>query len=42
MSYLEYNFDPSVSAISSLIIMSMLAVALLLERIAGVRRTLGS
>jgi putative spermidine/putrescine transport system permease protein len=41
MSYLEYNFDPSVSAISSIIIVSMLGVALLLERIVGVRRSLG-
>ena len=42
MSYLEYNFDPSVSAISSIIIVSMIGIALVLERIVGLRRTLGS
>lgn len=42
MSYLEYNFDPSVSAISSMLIVSMLAIALALERVAGLRRTLGA
>jgi putative spermidine/putrescine transport system permease protein len=42
MSYLEYNFDPSVSAISSIIIVSMLGIALVLERIIGLQRTLGS
>jgi putative spermidine/putrescine transport system permease protein len=42
MSYLEYNFDPSVAAISSVLIVSMLSIALTLERIVGLRRTLGA
>jgi putative spermidine/putrescine transport system permease protein len=42
MSYLEYNFDPSVSAISSIIIVSMIGIAVVLERVVGLRRTLGS
>jgi putative spermidine/putrescine transport system permease protein len=40
ISYLEYNFDPSVAAISSVLIILMLLLALLLERVAGLRRTL--
>ncbi len=40
ISYLEYNFDPSVAAISSLLIIVMLLLAVLLERIAGLRRVL--
>jgi putative spermidine/putrescine transport system permease protein len=42
ISYLEYNFDPSVAAISSVLIVAMLGLAFLLERIAGLRRVLGS
>jgi putative spermidine/putrescine transport system permease protein len=42
ISYLEYNFDPSVAAISSILILSMLLLALLLERIAGLRRVLAT
>ncbi|HVT30555.1 MAG TPA: ABC transporter permease [Lacipirellulaceae bacterium] len=42
MSYLEYNFDPSVAAISSVLIVSMLGIALALERIVGLRKTLGT
>jgi putative spermidine/putrescine transport system permease protein len=40
ISYLEYNFDPSVAAISSILIIAMLLLALLLERVAGLRRVL--
>lgn len=40
ISYLEYNFDPSVAAISSIFIIVMLPLALLLERVAGLRRVL--
>jgi putative spermidine/putrescine transport system permease protein len=40
ISYLEYNFDPSVAAIASILIIAMLLLALLLERIAGLRRVL--
>jgi putative spermidine/putrescine transport system permease protein len=42
ISYLEYNFDPSVAAISSLVIIVMLLLAVLLERIAGLRRVLAT
>ncbi|RAH97322.1 ABC transporter permease [Acuticoccus sediminis] len=42
MSYLEYNFDPSVAAISTIIILVMLALSLILERIAGLRRVLST
>ena len=40
MSYLEYNFDPSVAAISTVIIFVMLGLSLVLERVAGLRRIL--
>jgi putative spermidine/putrescine transport system permease protein len=42
ISYLEYNFDPSVAAISSLVIIVMLLLAVLLQRIAGLRRVLAT
>jgi len=42
MSYLEYNFDPSVAAISSVLIIAMLAVAFVLERVAGLRRVISA
>lgn len=42
MSYLEYNFDPSIAAISSLLIVVMLALAVGLEWLFGLRRLLGA
>jgi len=42
MSYLEYNFDPAVAAISSLLIVVMLALAVALEWLFGLRRLLGA
>lgn len=41
MSYLEYNFDPSVAALSSMLILAACLLALLLERVFGLRRVLG-
>ena len=41
MSYLEYNFDPSIAAVSSMLIIGSLTLALLLERIFGLRRVMG-
>jgi len=41
MSYIEYNLDPSVAAVSTLLILMALAAAIALERLAGLRRTLG-
>jgi putative spermidine/putrescine transport system permease protein len=40
MSYLEYSFDPSVAAISSMLIFVTLGLALLLERVFGLKRLL--
>jgi putative spermidine/putrescine transport system permease protein len=42
MSYLEYSFDPSVAAISSLMIIVTLVLALSLERLFGLKRLLGA
>lgn len=41
MSYIEYNLDPSVAAVSTLLIIMALAAAIALERLAGLRHTLG-
>ena len=41
MSYLEYNFDPSIAAVSSMLIVGSLALGLFLERIFGLRRAVG-
>ena len=41
MSYLEYNFDPSIASVSSILIVISLGLALLLERIFGLRRVMG-
>lgn len=41
LAYLEYNFDPSISAISALLIFVTLAGAILIEKVFGIRRTLG-
>ncbi|WP_431281485.1 ABC transporter permease [Humitalea sp. 24SJ18S-53] len=40
MSYLEYSFDPSVAAISSMLIAATLGIAVLLERGFGLKRLL--
>ncbi len=40
MSYLEYNFDPSIAAISSMLIAVTLGLAVLLERGFGLKRLL--
>ncbi|SMQ85516.1 putative spermidine/putrescine transport system permease protein [Devosia lucknowensis] len=42
MSYVEYNLDPSVAAVSTLLILLALVVAIALERFAGLRKTLGA
>ena len=41
MSYIEYNLDPSVAAVSTLLIIIALAAAIVLERSAGLRKILG-
>lgn len=41
LSYLEYNFDPSIAAISALLIFVTLMASILLERVFGIRRALG-
>ena len=41
ISYLEYNFDPSIASVSSILIVASLSLALLLERIFGLRRVMG-
>jgi putative spermidine/putrescine transport system permease protein len=41
LSYLQYNFDPSIAAVSSISILLTLAIALLLERTFGLQRLLG-
>lgn len=38
MSYLEYSVDPSVAAISSIVTVGSLTLALMLERLVGLRR----
>ena len=41
ISYLEYNFDPSIASVSSILIVASLSLALLLERVFGLRRAMG-
>lgn len=41
MSYLEYSVDPTVAAMSSLVTIGSLILAIGLERLAGLRRALG-
>jgi putative spermidine/putrescine transport system permease protein len=41
MSFLEYSVDPTVAAMSSLVTLGSLALAIGLERLAGLRRALG-
>lgn len=42
MSYMQYNFDPSIAAISAMLIVATLVLALLVERVFGLRKILGS
>lgn len=42
ISYLEWNFDPSVAAVSSIMIVSMMTFAIVLERLAGLRKVIGA
>lgn len=42
MSYLEYSVDPSVTALSSLMIIVTLLLTVILERLFGLRRVLGA
>jgi putative spermidine/putrescine transport system permease protein len=41
LNYVEYNFDPSVAAISTMLIAFSLGVAVLMERLVGLRRVVG-
>lgn len=41
MSYVEYNSDPSIAAISTLLVVMALIAAVVLERTIGLRKTLG-
>ena len=41
ISYLEYNFDPSVAALSAMLIAAAVGLALGLERVFGIRRAMG-
>lgn len=42
MNYVEYNFDPSIAAISTMLVLFSLATALVLERAVGVRSVVGN
>jgi putative spermidine/putrescine transport system permease protein len=42
LSYMQYNFDPSIAAISAMLIIATLAVALVVERFFGLKKVLGS
>ena len=41
LNYVEYNFDPSVAAISTMLVAFSLGAALLVERLVGLRRVVG-
>ena len=41
LSYVEFNYDPSIAAISTMLIAVSLAAAVLLERVVGLRRVVG-
>ena len=41
LGYVEYNLDPSIAALSTLLMALTLVLTLLIERLAGLRRTLG-
>ncbi len=42
MSYMQYNFDPSIAAISSMLILVTLVGAIVIERLIGLKKFLGS
>ena len=42
LNYVEYNFDPSIAAIASMLVFFSLGSAVLLERMVGLKRLLGS
>jgi putative spermidine/putrescine transport system permease protein len=41
LNYVEYNYDPSVAAISTMMIAFSLVSAVILERLVGLRRVVG-
>ena len=41
LNYVEYNYDPSIAALSTMLIAVSLGAALLLERLVGLRRVVG-
>ena len=41
LGYVEFNFDPSVAALSTLLILASLVAAVGVERAVGLRRALG-
>ncbi len=41
LAYVEHNLDPSIAALSTLLILTTVALTLVIERISGLRRTLG-
>jgi len=41
LAYVEHNLDPSIAALSTILILTTVALTLVIERIAGLRRTLG-
>jgi len=42
MSHIEYSVDPSVTALSSMLILATLLLTVVLERLFGLRRVLGA
>jgi putative spermidine/putrescine transport system permease protein len=42
LSHVEYNYDPSIAALSTMLVLVSMAAALLLERAVGLRRALGA
>ena len=42
LSYLEFNFDPSIAAISTMLVVLSLTIAVVLERVVGLRKVVGA
>jgi len=42
LSYVEYNYDPSIAALSTMLVCISLLAAVVLERLVGLRRVVGS
>lgn len=42
LNYVEFNFDPSIAAIASMLVFFSLGSAVLLERLVGLKRVLGA